>query len=88
MIFLLKTSTRQLVARSGASTKSPEKRVADRQHCPRSSPKLPVAGLERRVQPVERSAAAAPGVPTPVSYLVLYLRHVLHQDKMLGLHVS
>jgi hypothetical protein len=36
-----------------------------RQHCPRSSLKLPVARPERQVQPVERSVAAAPGVPTP-----------------------
>jgi hypothetical protein len=39
----------------------------DRQRCPCSSPKLPVARPERQVQPVERSVAAAPGVPTPAT---------------------
>jgi hypothetical protein len=41
--------------------------VVGRQHCPCSSPKLPVARPERQVQPVERSAAAAPDVPTPAT---------------------
>jgi hypothetical protein len=39
----------------------------DRQHCPRSSLKRSVARPEQQVQPVERSAAAAPGVPTPAT---------------------
>jgi hypothetical protein len=45
----------------------PGKRVVDRQHCPRSSPKLPIARPERQVQPMDHSAAAVPVVPTPAT---------------------